>query len=1585
MSTLSPLLPISPVSAEQLPSEDEDVKAAIVRLSPESQIAPLQLLHSCQQQACELDQRTKQEAAVYIRMLLLLHSFLSTYQRLAAMLQAAGTKPGRPVLHGLAWGYLRRSYGDQKVTYWKNLHMRTNALFDTSDKFAWWERALASNTIVVTSRTQLRELAKAMRGPNPLSVDGWETLLSEKRTVQETNALLCVHTHPPSPASMRGGGEEDGGGEGSGRAEEESDDQEDSDGAEEESDDQEDSDGEDDVDDQGDGPGDDNDSSDRVTSSNQSSAAQTGGAQDAAVQVSHSPSCASSAPRSPVPQLSRSSHRRAQSDMQVSDMSDGGDEPAVPAAAAAATKSVGRTRSATSTKASLRHEEFTERASQARASSRPRSRQPATDDDGTDDDGADDGHGAASATKSAGRSVSSQKQDEETADEHGAASGDARRAGSRSRKGAAAHQQPALSRASSNEFNAHTERQRAIARAEQQVPSAPPRASPLDNARVSLASAARQSVGPPSSSSEVPKIEVAEPLQQSLPFHPRVRDALAEQDMVIVKPSALDHQFLFSNLNEAVLRQDSSGARVAFSMNFGCANNNGTQFQWDPNDQPPGNSFSTRIDLARRRDIDAGCFKPAPSVAEVMEAAEEDWTALTKGARQQPPPSMRDRVYIKDVSETAKLQEFAGRHFFPRLMEAFVLATAPFSGPEHVLLKAAVDAQLALAPELSNEARLFHAARVRKLAGYDRAAAMPVHPLFFPWLQYDRRALSSLHEVAFDGVSGRYYLYVKNGFQFFNLHVEQMLFPFIHHQLEGTSHWFILPHTELDKLHKLAADVFCKLYPAAAGMLTEDEQKIMGRALLYSKQLFPSREMLRKHEIAFRELDLTAGQVLMAFGGCAHFGMSTSLGQTVAVATNFATADWIERGLPFVLEHFQYLHKLHAVVGKLRRDEFDRTADAQQLMRLEEMELKSHVVCPPNVSCGLARWIAADMQTLNLEDPEQREAVGEYADAADTPEKRALILQQCQAIIDGVHKTRELSWSAGKKNEVCPCTPHSPTLHPAFSHSLRLFKAPPLKECLSKCPPVTFGGHAWDFPLDTARWPPQWKDITQERFVDSCRQNKVKGRIQKFTVTGEPQNDPACKLISRCTPSGHETQGTLDDFISRHHSAAANERVYFWDALADPREHESLYRAIRSTPQGVLYGPRGFATATQYLPQLPHGMEPCLKFFISSGGDVLTPPHMDGYGYTLALHMVLPFSDAQACNLVQLWARDEWCVRGQQAGEQSGPLFKFLKIDTDGGSLPITTANKDEYRLTLGLSAAAGQHTSSVLLTRQLEDNAGNVVAPLGRTLRVAAGQGIVIQPQEIHLFTKVAAVPVMQADAGAPAAGTRSRRPPPPLFVGVASDEFPLGTTLEETREWLTRYRKEHERLFGKEATAKDKEVRKRFLPFNLLLGKLAAGQRPYLSHVGCPGLHKTHLEAAAGFITEALDADDAIVTKFDRRESSLPQSEVLQKRSFKVVIIASANCSSCMYAALIGVLCVLCPCAFQLDESRECLQDLRCTVCQIDIFNVFAVSDQGPLCCACALEYGLRCRLAQRYSCGGAGSSLRARFARTLHVMNL
>ena len=500
-------------------------------------------------------------------------------------------------------------------------------------------------------------------------------------------------------------------------------------------------------------------------------------------------------------------------------------------------------------------------------------------------------------------------------------------------------------------------------------------------------------------------LTLLEPLRTVLPFDARVQAVLKARGAVVVEPCKADTDSFKAELDHSAI---DTSRHKAMRMSFGCGNDNGQEEN--------KKNFKTKPDMLS----DIGIY--ALKESQLQQHLDDDWQhRLSNGGHRQPvPPQMDDRHYYKDVSQlytTNSRGQMQARkkqcHFFPGLHKTFREADDADSTDDGAL------------KEGTPAHRKFFRARLRACKLRNRADdAMPlVNPLFLHQLMYHRLSLPTLSSVTFDGVAGYYYLYRKDGFQFFNLHVEQMLYPFVHHQLEGESQWFIIPDTELHKLYKLAAHMYRVLYNRQEA--SEAEAYLMGRALLYSKQLFPPLSLLRAEGIVVWSLRLRTGQILTARGGFAHFGYSIGPGSTISVATNVATVEWLKDGLTFVLDHYAYLKELAAFMeeeekGQSRWDTVAVPVEGSGMRGISDLVMKAINVCPPNVTCSLARNIAQDMDELNTAEEPLCLYPGLQSDKAAEHKK------QCETLIECVHALATFNSHCGDAAEAVCCSdrPH---------------------------------------------------------------------------------------------------------------------------------------------------------------------------------------------------------------------------------------------------------------------------------------------------------------------------------------------------------------------------------------------------------------------------------------------------------------------------------------------------------------------------------------------------------------------------------
>jgi len=260
--------------------------------------------------------------------------------------------------------------------------------------------------------------------------------------------------------------------------------------------------------------------------------------------------------------------------------------------------------------------------------------------------------------------------------------------------------------------------------------------------------------------------------------------------------------------------------------------------------------------------------------------------------------------------------------------------------------------------------------------------------LFHPLYQ-DEHALhpSSLSWLCPSNAAGieQAFAYIKMGYQFFNLHVEQMLFPFLHHQIYGDSLWVLIPLSERDKL----ATAINELVTTRAAWLsslhehqrhdTESDRlsissasintMLLSRIAFYSKSLFPPLSLLQKHDVQYYCVTLTSGQVLLAHGGFAHYGFSTTAGETLSLASNLFTQEWLTEGGPqFLVDYGVWVQQLAALEDEVGRAEFEELLSSHGLT-LDQLANALNV-CPPAYTCQLLRALKAELQD-HLHHPER--------------------------------------------------------------------------------------------------------------------------------------------------------------------------------------------------------------------------------------------------------------------------------------------------------------------------------------------------------------------------------------------------------------------------------------------------------------------------------------------------------------------------------------------------------------------------------------------------------------------------------------
>jgi len=506
----------------------------------------------------------------------------------------------------------------------------------------------------------------------------------------------------------------------------------------------------------------------------------------------------------------------------------------------------------------------------------------------------------------------------------------------------------------------------------------------------------------------VRQLELDGPLAHFLPMEPRLRaamrscsdphDSTVRSHPLLFQVHCVDRARVEQMCDLPSLGVASVKSAALFDMSFACVNDNGY------GQRLTSRSVHSRVQAA----VQSGSAPSPPSAGEVLLWIEKDVEALFAGQpRPQPAANMCSLPYAKDVPfRNMKKGRNDGRNRFFQQHDtalAAVLAEGAQRAPS--------------LPKLLGSQKYFHAHRALLRARFAWLAHHPsvlqaFHSLYPDQSPLHRELLVNLSAVEFEGVSSSY-LYVKFGFQFFNLHVEQLLFTFVHQQLTGSSEWIILAPGQMDKLHQLAAQFFGAIWPDQA-----EAQQELAPVLLMSKSIFPSLLLLRQHKIRFTRRTLSAGQVLIARGDCAHFGFSTACGNTVSFACNVVTEDNLASSFAGLRSHFSYLAQLQQLLAP---HSLDPTATAckawmqlpalQRLLSPAQLMRKLLSFAPPNFTCGWLRGVLADLRLLQRSPRGALRPVGHYpvleerAAAGDTKELDSLI-RDGQWALDALHQLR---------------------------------------------------------------------------------------------------------------------------------------------------------------------------------------------------------------------------------------------------------------------------------------------------------------------------------------------------------------------------------------------------------------------------------------------------------------------------------------------------------------------------------------------------------------------------------------------------
>jgi hypothetical protein len=313
---------------------------------------------------------------------------------------------------------------------------------------------------------------------------------------------------------------------------------------------------------------------------------------------------------------------------------------------------------------------------------------------------------------------------------------------------------------------------------------------------------------------------------------------------------------------------------------------------------------------------------------------------------------------------------------------------------------------------------------------------------------------------------------------------------------------------------------------------------------------------------------------------------------------------------------------------------------------------------------------------------------------------------------------------------------------------------------------------------------------------------------------------------------------------------------YLWDVPAPA----AVSAALGRTRMGALYGPNGICGVQQYLPG--HDLKEGIKLFFAppAPGMVLAPPHADGEGYKSAMHFVLS-GDPRAYNTVQIWKPKQL---GIDDYEKEGPHFwrgealkqwrKLVRITEKGGS-----ENRD---------AEPWQH--GVLQT-----------AFPSSTLRLGAGQVLLMMPGDVHFFLKCFDVDSTNLSTNRLRLELLSALGVEPL-VGAACDIYPLGHSPELVKRHLHMFAQHAQgvREHNLERTGKTKpeetEAHHFQFPLPLLFATLAFGEKLHDggsidAALQTEPFRALHFHAAVPYCKKLLSDDDEIARRFQFNAATL------------------------------------------------------------------------------------------------------------------
>jgi hypothetical protein len=249
------------------------------------------------------------------------------------------------------------------------------------------------------------------------------------------------------------------------------------------------------------------------------------------------------------------------------------------------------------------------------------------------------------------------------------------------------------------------------------------------------------------------------------------------------------------------------------------------------------------------------------------------------------------------------------------------------------------------------------------------------------------------HDVTWQGGQTEY-MFIKKGFASFNLHIEQEIHNFYHHQVFGHSVWVVIHPDHADDLAKLIAEPILKQYAKNhKHRITDADMKLLARLAMSAKTIFPPLSVLDEAKIRYEIVRVHAGDILIGRGDLAHCGFGVASGETIALACNLAAPDWIDRGVEHIKRHFEWVRDL------CREGKESLKAKLDQHQKLLAVDLADVALainhCPPNHSCSLLRGLRVALE--QKEEPFKRVGKTKRAEWRKAIDETLDLLHEVQA------------------------------------------------------------------------------------------------------------------------------------------------------------------------------------------------------------------------------------------------------------------------------------------------------------------------------------------------------------------------------------------------------------------------------------------------------------------------------------------------------------------------------------------------------------------------------------------------------------